>query len=149
MQHKNFDPAAVKVEFGGVELKPLNCLESENERLKPQNFAGFLNPGRIAVIEAHLAKAVQKHPNFCENVTFRTLSQVRTELEFVRNENDLRENYGEECLDELIFEEILELAEANIEGNKELERQECFDAIALLLRRVAQIDLELFKKENR
>lgn len=102
----------------------------------------MLTQTQIAKIEAHIAKATKKHPDFCRNVTEKRLPQIRTELAFIRQENDLRENHDEECLESLIEEEVLEMCEAHIEGNSNLEKQECYDVIALLYRRIQQLELE-------
>lgn len=102
----------------------------------------MLTQKQIATIEAHITKAVTKHTQFCRNVTEKRLPQIRTELAFIRQENDIRENHDEECLDSLIEEEVLEMCEAHIEGNKALEKQECYDCIVLLLRRAQQLEEE-------
>lgn len=102
----------------------------------------MLTQTQIATIEAHIAKATKKHADFCRNVTEKRLQQIKTELAFIRQENDIRENHNEECLELLVEEELLELCEAYIEGNAALEKQECYDVIALLIRRIQQLDYE-------
>lgn len=105
------------------------------EQRKPSPMAESLS----AVIAEYKA-AVAKHPKFCDGFTARrNLFAVRNTLEGLRGMNSGAPFYGEQILQEELFEAV----EAYLEGDKAHALQELAQCGAVVLRLMEHVKAEI------
>lgn len=91
-------------------------------------------PVDIEKIRQHYIHAKEKHPHFCDALTYHTSYGVRMELGEAREELSFdAENQSVTPLTVLKCE-AWEIIDAVIRGDKEQAVEECYDAIAVILR---------------
>lgn len=85
----------------------------------------------------HLEKACTKHPVFCTSIISGDHSRKKT-LELIRMivEKD-------PSAQNILGEEVTEIYDAYVEGDKQHAIDECYDAIAVLIRMIKQIESEI------
>lgn len=95
----------------------------------------------LSKIQEHFVKAVQKHNKFADVIT--DSNNLKMVKECLRKVRFVNENGKPVVADELLDEEYLEIIEAYLEGRKQDAVEECYDAIAVLLRMALMIENEV------
>ena len=94
----------------------------------------------IEKIQAHYDHAREKHPYFCDMIMPNWITQDERDFTIAKRLTDLRRQIQEQvkrsCVmwDTLLDCEVWEAHEAMSIGHPELAVEECYDAIAVLLR---------------
>lgn len=95
----------------------------------------MLTQNQIATIEAHLTKAVTKHPQLCTEL----LSSGNIG-EYVKYDRICHDAYDENpCAENALQEEVAEVLLAIAQGDREHAILECYDTIAVLLRIIDEV----------
>lgn len=99
-----------------------------------------LNQRVVAAIERHYIQAKKKHPYFCDQLipgkdyVFNVGEEIENNLREIRSRIE-RSVESKRCeWDELLNEEVWEVLEAIHNGENDNAVEECYDAIAVLLR---------------
>lgn len=85
---------------------------------------------KIALIQAHYTKATYKHPEFCSSIL--GAIDKETAEAWLKRARDSRRI--EASAANILNEEVCEIFEAYAKGEKEHAIDECYDAIAVLVR---------------
>lgn len=81
----------------------------------------------IEKIIEHLHKAEQRHPEFTSEITDKTPNEIRDRLSVLRS-------LDRQTAADIVEEEMLEVEEAALAGDREALVDESYDAIAAILR---------------
>lgn len=99
-----------------------------------------LNQRVVAAIERHYNHAKEKHPHFCDQLipgkdyALNVGEEIENNLREIRSRIE-RSVESQRCeWDELLNEEVWEVLEAIHNGENDNAVEECYDAIAVLLR---------------
>lgn len=97
----------------------------------------MLDQDKIARIQNHYTKATYKHPEFCKDfMVFDTNREYYEEV--LRRIRNTKRNWP--CAETILEEETGEIFEAYVNGRNEHAIDECYDAIAVLIRMVEFIE---------
>lgn len=101
-----------------------------------------MNPEIIEKIREHYEHAKKKHPYFCDRLYLSQgmstkedmLSYLQSKLKRIRQSLAADKECGRLCADLVLNCELVEIEEAICLGNTAAAIEECYDAIAVLLR---------------
>lgn len=102
------------------------------EKERADSLAEELRP--FAKIRKHYEHAKEKHPYFCNRLSYRTLYGVVGRLKDARDELELNISSGTVSFRDVLDCEIAEAEREMVYGNPAAAIEECYDAIAVLLR---------------
>lgn len=84
----------------------------------------------------HYAHAREKHPYFCDNITYRSARYADIDLEVCRKFLEAENRAGNVKAVSVIFCELHEAMQAYAHGDIASAVEECYDTISVLLRMV-------------
>lgn len=93
-----------------------------------------MNPKIIEKIEKHYIHAQQKHPYFCDMITYLSESGADTHLDIYRATLAAGKAVNSVDASTVLSCEYYEAMQAYTRGNTAAAVEECYDAIAVLLR---------------
>lgn len=101
-----------------------------------------MKPETINRIKAHYEHAKRKHPKFADMLYAQSHYIAQTNLAFYRDLMEWGVTAGEVESDDILRCEIAEIYEAYKGGRLADAKEECYDAIAVLLRMIDMIEKE-------
>jgi hypothetical protein len=88
----------------------------------------------VGAIERHYRNAKEKHPYFCDRITCLSEAGAEMHLSIHRHSLEVEEKAGDVEVNTLLFCEFYEAMQAYTHGDTAAAVEECYDAIAVLLR---------------